>query len=270
MTERLPLGDLLFLGTGTSHGIPVIGCSCEVCTSTDPRNTRTRSSIILGLPEGNLLIDTPTDLWSQFNREKLRYANAILYTHAHSDHLMGLDDVRIFSRHLEGQSILVYCEACVEKDIRKKFDYIFDAKVQLFYKNVLPKLLIQEIIPYKPFFALGAKVLPLRFHHGITDVLGFRFGNVAYCTDIKEIPPETLTHLYNLDILIIDCLGYKPHITHLNVTEVLKLVEELKPKKTFLTHISHDLEHDSFTKTSPANVIPAYDGLRLTDCKFLS
>ena len=275
MIDYLPPGDLIFLGTGTSHGVPMIGCECAVCTSPDLRNVRTRSSVILGLPEGNLLIDTPADLHRQFVREKIRFANSILYTHAHSDHLMGLDETRIFSLFLSfytnNDSIPVYCEARVEKDIRKKFDYIFDPEVQKYPAGGIPKLDMREIRPFEPFSVLGAEVVPLRFHHGRTDILGFRIGNAAYCTDVKSVPPETLPWLYDLDILILGCLRYRFHPTHMSVGEALALVEKIRPKKTFFTHICHDLDHEKFSRELPENVFPAYDGLRLAEflvCSF--
>lgn len=266
MITKIPAGDLIFLGTGTSHGIPMIGCECSVCLSLNPKNHRTRSSVILGFPDGNLLIDTSPDLREQFLREKLKYADAILYTHPHVDHLFGLDDTRRFSQLNGGRSIPVYCSARVEEAIRRTFAYIFDPVVQHFPAGGIPKLTLNRIEPYKEFEVLGRRVTPLTIRHGMMTVFGFRIGNLAYCTDTKFIPPETLEHLYGLDTLIIGCLRYQPHPTHMGLYEVLEIVKKIQPKRVFFTHIGHNFDHEQISSELPDFIQPAYDGLHLEKC----
>lgn len=254
-------GQLVFLGTGTSHGVPMIGCGCETCTSGDPRNHRTRCSVVLGLPEGNLLIDTPPELRIQFTRERIGVAHGILYTHGHADHLFGLDDVRIFPRYLD-HVLPVYCEENVEHIIRRAFSYAFDPEVQAYPAGGIPKLIFRRI-GLEPFGALGSVVRPVRLLHGRLPVLGFRVGNIAYCTDVKTIPPESETALGGLDVLILDCLRREPHVTHMNWDEALEAVARLAPRRAIFTHISHRLEHEATSRELPPGVELAYDGLRI-------
>lgn len=260
VTESIT-GQLVFLGTGTSHGVPTIGCGCPTCISPNPKNQRTRSAIALGLPEGNLLIDTPPELRIQLIREQIGLIHALLYTHGHADHLFGLDDVRIFPMYL-GHEMPVYCEPTVEKSIRRSFDYAFDPEVQAYPAGGVPKLAFREI-GLEPFSVLGDQVTPLRLLHGKYQVLGFRFGNIAYCTDTKIIPHESLQRLQGLDLLILDCLRYEPHPTHLSVDEALAIIRTLVPKRTLLTHVSHHLEHEATNSSLPPGVRLAYDGLRI-------
>lgn len=241
----------------------MIGCECPVCNSPDTRNVRTRSSIILGLPEGNLLIDTGPELRIQLLREHISAANAILITHDHVDHLYGLDETRIFSRTLNGESVSIYCDQRVKKAIYKKFDYVFAPDVQNFPAGGIPKLIVNTLEPYVPVQILGAEVIPLSLIHGITTILGFRIGNFAYCTDVKLIPPESMEHLYGLETLVLGCLRYRPHYTHMNVSEALETVRILRPQRTLFTHIAHDLDHATFCAELPPDIAPAYDGLRL-------
>jgi phosphoribosyl 1,2-cyclic phosphate phosphodiesterase len=254
-------GQLVFLGTGTSHGVPMIGCGCEVCTSQDVRNRRTRCAVVVGLPQGNLLIDTPPELRLQLIRERIGLVHAVLFTHAHADHLFGLDDMRIFPRYT-GAELPVYCEHYVEQRIRQAFDYAFDPVVQEFPAGGIPKLVFRRI-DTEPFGLLGARVLPVRLSHGRYVTLGFRFGDVAYCTDVKEIPPESMARLEGLDVLILDCLRRQPHVAHLNVDEALEVIERLAPRRTLLTHVTHNLEHEATNRSLPDGVELAYDGLRI-------
>ena len=241
----------------------MIGCECPVCRSTNAKNHRTRSSVVLGFPEGNLLIDTAPDLRTQFLREDLQTVHAILYTHAHVDHLFGLDDTRLMPRYNEEKPLPIFCDENVSKNIHHVFSYIFDPEVQQFPAGGIPKLDIHIIRPYEEVEVLGGRVLPLTLLHGTRPILGYRIGNLAYCTDVKTIPPETEERLTGLDTLIIGCLRYKPHPTHMGLDEVLQVIERLRPKQTWFTHLAHDFEHEQLCSELPENVRPAFDGLRL-------
>jgi phosphoribosyl 1,2-cyclic phosphate phosphodiesterase len=249
---------MVFLGTGTSVGVPAIGCGCPVCTSENPRNHRTRCGLALGLPNGNLLVDTPPDLRQQLLRERLGIVHAVLYTHEHADHIFGLDDLRLMQFYLGGP-VPLYCEPAVERRIRKSFDYAFQSAERL-HTGAIPQL-IMRTIDLEPFQVLGATVIPVRLHHGPTvPVLGFRFGNVAYCTDVNAIPPESMDLLRDLDVLVLDCLRREPHATHFGLDQALNIVKELRPKRTLLTHMSHNFDHDAINAELPVGVELAYDG----------
>lgn len=254
-------GQLLFLGTGTSVGVPVIGCGCDTCASRDARNNRTRCGLVLGLPQGTLLVDTPPDLRTQLLREKIGLVHAVLFTHGHADHLFGLDDVRLFPYFL-GHKLPVYCETDVEQRIRKSFDYAFDPMVAKYPAGGVPQLEMTTI-DLAPFDVLGARVVPIRLRHGRTDVLGFRFGNVAYCTDTNEIPAESWPLLEDLDVLILDALRPRPHPTHFSLEQAIETAQRLRPKRTLFTHMSHELEHAATCDLLPPGMELAYDGLRL-------
>jgi phosphoribosyl 1,2-cyclic phosphate phosphodiesterase len=252
--------ELIFLGTGTSVGVPAIGCGCPVCTSGNAKNQRTRASVVLGLPAGNLLIDTSPDMRWQLLREGIGVMHAALFTHDHSDHLMGLDDVRLFPFYL-GHAFPLYCELSVEQRIRRCFDYAFDGGEST-HAGAVPKLEFRRITT-DPFQVLGATVTPLRLRHGRFDVLGFRMGDVAYCTDTNEIPPESWPLLENLDVLVLDALRDRPHPTHFSLNEALEVIERLRPRRALLTHLSHELDHKSVSDRLPAGVQLAFDGLRV-------
>lgn len=248
----------MLLGTGTSVGVPAIGCGCNVCTSDDPRNRRTRCGVILGLPEGNLLIDTPPDLREQLLREQIGIVHGVLYTHEHADHIFGLDDLRLMQFYLGGP-VPLYCEPTVEDRIRKSFDYAFRNPTGL-HSGAVPQLTIQRI-GLEPFEVLGARVTPVRLQHGPRfEVLGFRFGNVAYCTDVSGIPEESMQRLRDLDVLILDCLRHEPHETHFGLRQSLAVIAELRPRRALLTHASHDLDYAATNARLPAGVEMAYDG----------
>jgi len=254
-------GQLVFLGTGTSHGVPVIGCSCETCTSQDPRNHRTRCAVALGLPEGNLLIDAPPELRLQLVRERIGLIHAVAFTHAHADHLFGLDDLRIFPRYL-GHEMPIFCREAVEERIRQTFDYAFDPSVQAYPAGGIPRLRFQSI-DSSPFRVLGAHVVPIPLQHGCYECLGFRVGNVAYCTDVKTIPASSAGLLEDLDVLVLDCLRDEEHVSHMNFEEAMATIADLRPKRAFLTHLCHRLEHEATTRRLPPGVELAYDGLRI-------
>ncbi|QDU95553.1 Phosphoribosyl 1,2-cyclic phosphodiesterase [Lignipirellula cremea] len=249
---------MILLGTGTSVGVPAIGCGCPVCTSDNPRNNRTRCAVALGLPEGNLLIDTPPDLRVQLLREKIGIIHAVAFTHEHADHIMGLDDLRLFPFYLQ-HPVPLYCEPKVESRLRQSFDYAFMQREQT-HVGAAPQLTFHTI-GLEPFDLLGETIIPLRLKHGPRfEVLGFRIGNVAYCTDASEIPPETLERMQGLDVLIIDALRAEPHVTHLSVGQAVAIAQELAPRQTYLTHTSHELDYDRTNQELPAGIDMAYDG----------
>ena len=251
---------MVFLGTGTSVGVPVIGCGCTTCTSADPRNQRLRCALVLGLPEGNLLVDTPPDLRTQLLREKIGLVHAVLFTHDHADHVFGLDDLRLFPYYL-GHALPVYCELQVEERIRKSFDYAF-AHEALHYGGGVPQIEFRRITT-EPFAVLSAPVTPIRLAHGKFRVLGFRFGNVAYCTDTNSIPAESWALLEGLDVLVLDALRLKPHPTHFSLEEAVATATRIGAKHTYFTHMSHELEHEATNGALPPDMELAYDGLRI-------
>ena len=238
----------------------MIGCGCGTCRSIDRRNHRTRCAVALGLPKGNLLIDSPPELRLQLLRERIGLIHAVAYTHSHADHLFGLDDLRIFPRYL-GQELPIYCRATVENRIRQSFDYAFDPVVQAYPAGGIPKLSFRTI-ESETFEVLGARLLPIPLEHDRYDCLGFRIGKVAYCTDVKTIPPASIELLTGLDVLVLDCLRDEEHPTHMNFDEAMSTIALLRPRRTFLTHISHRLEHEATTRRLPRGVELAYDGLR--------
>jgi phosphoribosyl 1,2-cyclic phosphate phosphodiesterase len=253
-------GQMIFLGTGTSIGVPVIGCGCPTCTSADPRNNRLRCALVLGLPEGNLLVDSPPDLRTQLLREKIGLVHATLYTHDHADHVFGLDDLRLFPYYL-GHPLPIYCEEQVEDRIRKSFDYAFVAEAAT-YGGGVPQVEFRRITT-DPFDVLGTRITPIRLVHGRFRVLGFRYGNIAYCTDTNQIPPESWPLLQELDVLVLDALRQKPHSTHFSLDEAVAVAQRVGAKRTLLTHMSHDLEHAATNAALPPGIELAYDGLRL-------
>jgi len=255
--ERDLAGRLLFLGTGTSTGVPVLGCGCDTCSSGDPRDQRTRSSVLVGLPGGTLLVDTTPDLRAQLLREGIRTVDAILYTHDHADHVYGLDDVRPLCFR-SGRPIPLYCEERVERRIRTVFDYAFDPVPPA--GGGVPKVVFERITT-DAFEVLGARVVPLRLRHGPLDVLGFRFGGLAYCTDTNLIPDATWPLLEGLDTLVLDCLRPQRHSTHFALDEALAVAARVAARRTLLVHMGHELAHAAVSAALPPGVELAYDGL---------
>lgn len=240
----------------------MIGCACEVCTSTDPRNNRTRTGVFVKAPLGNFLIDTSPELRIQLLREKISRVHAAIFTHGHADHIFGLDDLRLFGHYLDAP-VPLYCEEIVEERIRASFDYAFGEYVSPFPSNhwgAIPQLVIHRI-GLEPFEILGQVVQPIRLLHGQLPVLGYRVGNVAFCTDVSRVPDESWPLLAGLDVLIIDALRHKPHATHFSVDQALEVVKRVQPRQTYLTHISHGLEHVKTNAELPVGVQLAYDGL---------
>lgn len=254
--------SFLVLGCGTSVGVPMIGCDCPVCTSDNPKNKRTRSSVVVTLPGGTLLVDTSPEVRLQLLREKIPVAHAVLYTHYHVDHLFGLDDIRLFPKKLGG-AVPIFCTDEVEDVIRNVFSYAFHAGNDDLPAGVLPRLEFHRITPTAPFEVLGERVTPIPLVHGRFNCLGFRFGDVAYCTDVSHVPETSYPLLEGLDVLILDAL--RPgatHPTHFNIPQALEVIARVKPKRAFLTHTSHEIEYDEWTAKLPPGVGLSYDGMR--------
>lgn len=255
------LNTLTLLGTGTSMGVPVIGCDCDVCRSTNPRNQRLRTGVLVEAPEGNFLIDTPPELRIQMIRERVHRIDAVIYTHAHADHILGLDDLRIFGYKRQAP-VPLYCKAPVEDALHSVFGYAFVPPEERKHLHSVPRLEFRRI-GIDPFSLLGLSVRPFRITHGGTPVLAFRLGDVAFCTDCKFIPEESWPLLADLDVLILDCLWDDPHPTHFNVAEALAVVDRVKPRRTYFTHVSHKLEYEATNARLPDGVELAYDGLKI-------
>jgi phosphoribosyl 1,2-cyclic phosphate phosphodiesterase len=249
-----------FLGTGTSVGVPMIGCECPVCLSTDPHNHRYRCSVLVRAPGGNLLIDTATELRLQLLREKVGVVHAVLYTHYHADHLFGLDDLRPIPSKL-GREVPLYCTAEVEGKIRTSFAYAFGPAAAEMSAGFIPKLGFQRITA-DPFEVLGERVTPIPLEHAHFDVFGFRIGDVAYCTDVNRIPRDSWPRLEGLDVLVIDALRPRPHPAHFGLDQALDVIAQFRPKIAYLTHTSHELDYQETNARLPPTVRMAYDGLR--------
>ncbi len=240
----------------------MIGCECRVCLSSDPRNQRTRPSVLFAFPRGNLLIDTTPEMRLQLLRERIRNVHAIAFTHHHADHLFGLDDARSFSRGIGGP-VPVFCEQPTEDCIRRVFHYAFAPGLARLPAGFVPKLDFIRIEPGVPFEIVGQRILPIRLDHGTLPVLGFRVGSLAYCTDVSRIPDASRSMLEGLEILILDALRFESHPTHFSLNEALEVVKTLRPRRTFLTHLSHSFDHATIEADLPPGVALAYDGLAL-------
>ncbi|SRR6266496_2740204 len=248
---------LTVLGSGTSMGVPTIGCDCAVCCSPDPRDRRTRPSISIEYGGKRVLIDTTPDFREQAIREDIRQLDAVLYTHAHADHILGLDDVRPLSYHRPNR-IPLYARPETGAILRNMFRYIFEADYKF---GGLAQVELNNIDG--PIDLFGARFEPVRVMHGDAEIIGFRFGSAAYLTDFSAIPEESFAQLQDLDVLFLDALRHTPHPTHSTVNKSLEIVERVMPKRTFFTHICHDLPHEETNTALPPHVRLAYDGLKL-------
>jgi phosphoribosyl 1,2-cyclic phosphate phosphodiesterase len=245
------------LGSGTSSGVPTIGCHCEVCMSTDPRDKRLRPSILVRYEGRNILIDTTPDFRQQILRTGIERLDAILYTHSHADHILGLDDIRPFN-YRQREPIPLYATVETLAVIQRVFCYAFEEQAQ----SSVPKLDLHTMTG-EPFELFGLGITPVRVEHGKGTVYGFRFGAAAYLTDHSGIPEESKTHLRGLDVLFLDALRHRPHPTHTTLAGAVELVEELQPKRAFFTHMCHDLGHQQTEASLPPHVRLAYDGLEI-------
>ncbi len=248
---------LTVLGSGTSMGVPTIGCDCAVCHSSDPHDRRTRPSVMIEYGGRFVLIDTTPDFREQAIREQITRVDAVIYTHTHADHILGIDDLRPLSFHRPNK-IPLYARPEAAEFLRTMFRYIFEPDykfggiAQLELKNV-----------DGPFELFGACFEPVPIIHGEMEIYGYRVGSAAYLTDFSDIPELSLNRLRDLDILFLDALRHKPHPTHSTVKNSLRIVEQLKPKRAFFTHICHDLPHAETNAMLPDNVRLSHDGMRL-------
>jgi phosphoribosyl 1,2-cyclic phosphate phosphodiesterase len=249
---------LTVLGSGTSMGVPTLGCDCAVCQSPDPHDKRTRPSVMIEYGGKVVLIDTTPDFYMQAIRERITHVDAVFYTHTHADHILGIDDLRPLSYRLKPQKLPLYARPDAAAFLRKMFSYIFDAGYQF---GSLPQLELKPIDG--PLEVFGVRFEPIVLIHGDAQIYGYRFGSAAYLTDHSEIPESSFDHLEGLDILFLDALRHKPHPTHSTVQNSLRIVERLKPKRAFFTHICHDLAHETTNATLPRNVRLSFDGMKL-------
>jgi len=249
---------LTVLGSGTSMGVPTLGCDCAVCRSADPRDRRTRPSVMIEYAGKVVLIDTTPDFYAQAIRERITRLDAVFYTHTHADHILGIDDLRPLSYRHKPHKLPLYARPDAAAFLRKMFSYIFDGDYKY---GGLPLLELRPIDG--PVEVFGARFEPVRLIHGEAEIYGFRFGSAAYLTDHSEIPETSYQQLQGLDILFLDALRHKPHPTHSTVENSLRIVDRLKAKRAFFTHICHDLPHEATNATLPAHVRLAYDGMKL-------
>jgi phosphoribosyl 1,2-cyclic phosphate phosphodiesterase len=250
---------LTFLGTGTSTGVPSIGCECETCASDDPRDKRLRASVLIEHGGQTVLVDTSSDFRQQALRQKLKRLDAVLITHCHADHIFGLDDIRPLNfRH---GPLGIYANEPAWKDIRRIFQYVFEPS---HVGGGLPQIVAHTVMAGAAFcIGKDLQVTPLEVIHGRLPVIAYRFNDFAYVTDLSEIPEETLNGLRDLDVLVLDCLRLRAHPTHLSLDRALEFVEILEPRQTYLTHVAHDVKHERDSRLLPGGVEFAYDGLEV-------
>lgn len=256
----MPDGGLTItvLGSGTSVGVPTIGCRCAVCTSTDPRDKRLRPSVLISYGGRNVVIDTTPDFRTQVLRAGVDRLDAVIFTHAHADHIMGLDDVRPFNYHRTG-GVPLYGQEDAMATVRRVFEYIFSGRPS---ESSMPKV-EAHIIDERPFDLFGREFTPIPVMHGKSRIFGYRFGEAAYLTDHSSIPEESAAKLRGLDVLFLDALRRKPHPTHTTLARALEYVEQIAPRRAYFTHICHDLAHEEIERTLPPHVRLAYDGLTI-------
>lgn len=255
MKDRL---KITILGSGTSQGVPVITCECKVCTSQDPKDKRLRSSILVTVGDKNIVIDTGPDFRQQMLNAQVKTLEAVVYTHEHTDHVIGMDDIRSFN-FKQRKDMQLYCSVDVEEAIKRVFSYVFRTNP---YPGI-PKVNINSI-ENKPFDVAGLTFEPIEVMHFKMPVFGYRIGDFAYITDAKTVAPEEKAKLKGVKVLIVNALHKREHISHFNLEEALAFIEEIRPEKAYLTHISHYMgKHEEVERTLPANVRIAHDGMEI-------
>jgi phosphoribosyl 1,2-cyclic phosphate phosphodiesterase len=251
--------QLTMLGVGSSAGTPVVGCNCATCISTDIRNKRTRCSSLVKLDSGeNILIDTGPDLRNQALRENIKRVDAVLYTHTHADHLHGIDDLRAFCV-LQRKQIPLYAKQDAVAHIEQKFGYTLRDPSDFWEMPVLRAETVEA-----PFVLFGVKITPIPVLHGRSQIFGYRIGNIAYMTDVSEIPESSFALLENLDVVLLDCLREAAHPTHINIEQSLAYIGRINAKQSYMIHMTHDLEYASLSGKLPKNVFVGFDGLKLS------
>ena len=251
--------QLTFLGTGTSQGVPVIACSCEVCLSSDPRDKRLRTSVFLKWEGLNIVVDSGPDFRQQMLRENIDRLDALLFTHEHNDHIIGIDDIRPFNFR-QGGEMPVYANKVVSENLLHRFSYIFDKNP---YPGA-PRVKLNTIDEHEQIIINGKNIQAVKLKHGITHSFGYQFDSLFYLTDMKSIDSEEMKKLKPCKTLIVNCLRKEPHFSHLNLEEALAFINEVKPEQAYLTHISHVFgKHEEIAKSLPENVFIAYDGLKI-------
>ncbi|HEX3472485.1 MAG TPA: MBL fold metallo-hydrolase [Silvibacterium sp.] len=251
--------EIVILGSGTSMGVPTLGCHCQVCTSTDPRNIRSRPSIAIQWADQTVLIDTGPDFRCQALREKIRHVDAVFYTHPHADHILGFDDLRPLSfRHPAG--LPIYADEATASVLERIFEYTFSPHAKY---PTRARVDLRRLDGHEFADVAGVRIQRVPLLHGDLFIAGFRFGSAAYLTDMSSIPATSLPLLEGIEVLIIDALRKQPHPSHANVEQALAWIERLRPQRAFFTHMSHELDHGEAEKELPAHVRLAYDGLHI-------
>ncbi|MCE2900650.1 MAG: MBL fold metallo-hydrolase [Gemmatimonas sp.] len=252
---------LTFLGTGTSFGVPQIGCGCDVCRSADPRDRRTRSGAVVETAGGTrLLIDTPPELRLQLVAAGIASVDAVLFTHEHADHIHGIDDLRAVTVHRDGP-LCLYGEQPTLDTLRVRFPYIFDAAFRPLPGTTRPEARLVTIAPGTPFHVRETPILPIAVPHGRASVVGYRVGDLAYITDAKLLPASALAALRGVRVLVLNALLRRAHPTHLSIDEAVATAKAVGAERTYFTHLTHDNFHAALAAELPAGIMPAHDGL---------
>jgi phosphoribosyl 1,2-cyclic phosphate phosphodiesterase len=249
--------EILFLGTGTSHGVPLIGCSCATCLSTNPRNKRLRTSVLVTVQGKKILIDTSTDFRQQCLRYHIDQIDGILFTHHHADHIFGLDDTRVFNK-IQKKRMMCYGSPATIAKLRHVYSYVFE------YPDIPGGIPMIEFIAVNDRFDLfGIPIVPIEIMHGSLPVFAYRIGDFIYATDCNSIPEQSRAKFAGADVIVLDCLGFDAHPTHFSLDQAIEMAIRLKAKQTYFTHMAHRIEHEAVSKMLPSNIALAYDGLQI-------